>query len=84
MPDPTLKNVFEAILKFFHNNVGVSWGWSIVLLTVVVRAVLLPLTVKQFHSMQKMQRLNRSLRRRPNSPQGRRTRLLQSLKSAMR
>src|SRR5437588_344900 len=52
-----LIDVFEAVLKFFHNNVGVSWGWSIVLLTVVVRAVLLPLTVKQFHSMQKLQRV---------------------------
>src|SRR5438477_13211302 len=52
-----LVDVFEAILRFFHNNVGVSWGWSIVLLTVVVRAVLIPLTVKQFHSMQKLQRV---------------------------
>jgi YidC/Oxa1 family membrane protein insertase len=52
-----LIDVFEAVLKFFHNNVGVSWGWSIVLLTVVVRAVLLPLTIKQFHSMQKLQRV---------------------------
>src|SRR5947208_2491638 len=58
-----LVDVFEAILKFFHDNAGVSWGWSIVLLTVVVRAVLLPLTVKQFHSMQKMQRLTPELKR---------------------
>src|SRR6201998_3072012 len=50
-----LIDVFEPALKFFHNSVGVSWGWSIVLLTVVVRAILLPLTVKQFHSMQKLQ-----------------------------
>jgi YidC/Oxa1 family membrane protein insertase len=52
-----LIDVFEAVLKFFHNNVGISWGWSIVLLTVVMRAILVPLTVKQFHSMQKMQRM---------------------------
>jgi YidC/Oxa1 family membrane protein insertase len=50
-----LIDIFEPALKFFHNSVGVSWGWSIVLLTVVVRAILLPLTVKQFHSMQKLQ-----------------------------
>jgi YidC/Oxa1 family membrane protein insertase len=50
-----LIDVFEAVLKFFHNNVGISWGFSIVLLTIVMRAVLLPLTVKQFHSMQKLQ-----------------------------
>jgi YidC/Oxa1 family membrane protein insertase len=50
-----LINVFEAVLTFFHNSLGVSWGWSIVLLTVVIRAVLIPLTVKQFHSMQRLQ-----------------------------
>ncbi|MGB0095998.1 MAG: YidC/Oxa1 family membrane protein insertase [Solirubrobacteraceae bacterium] len=50
-----LIDVFETVLKFFHNNLGVSWGWSIVLLTVVVRAVLIPLTLKQFHSMQRLQ-----------------------------
>src|ERR1700739_769859 len=52
-----LIDVFEAVLKFFHNSVGVPWGWSIVLLTVVIRLVLVPLTVKQFHSMQALQRL---------------------------
>jgi YidC/Oxa1 family membrane protein insertase len=52
-----LIDVFEAVLKFFHNSGGISWGWSIVLLTVCVRAVLIPLTLKQFHSMQKLQRL---------------------------
>jgi YidC/Oxa1 family membrane protein insertase len=50
-----LINVFQSVLTFFHNSVGVSWGWSIVLLTVVIRAVLIPLTVKQFHSMQRLQ-----------------------------
>src|SRR5579859_8200669 len=52
-----LITIFEAVLKFFHNSVGISWGFSIVLLTVVMRAILVPLTVKQFHSMQKMQRM---------------------------
>src|SRR5450631_3437598 len=50
-----LIDVFETVLKFFHNTVGVSWGWSIVLLTIVVRAALVPLTVKQFKSMQGLQ-----------------------------
>jgi YidC/Oxa1 family membrane protein insertase len=57
-----LISVFEAVLKFFHNSVGVPWGWSIVLLTVVIRAVLLPLTLKQFHSMQRMQRVQPQLK----------------------
>jgi YidC/Oxa1 family membrane protein insertase len=52
-----LIDVFEAVLKFFHNNVGVGWGLAIVLLTISVRALLLPLSFKQFHSMQKLQRV---------------------------
>ena len=52
-----LIDVFEAVLKAIHSVIGGSWGWSIVLLTILVRAVLIPLTVKQFHSMQKLQRL---------------------------
>src|SRR3954464_9199938 len=52
-----LINVFDSVLNFFHDSVGVSWGFSIILLTIVVRIVLLPLTVKQFKSMASMQRL---------------------------
>jgi YidC/Oxa1 family membrane protein insertase len=52
-----LIDVFQSILLFFHDHVVASWGLSIVLLTIVIRAVLLPLTVKQFHSMQRLQRL---------------------------
>ena len=52
-----LIDVFEAVLKFFHANMGVSWGFSIILLTVCVRAILIPLTVKQFGSMQRLQQL---------------------------
>src|SRR5437588_7886321 len=57
-----LIDVFESVLKFFHNSIGVSWGWSIVLLTVVIRAILVPLTVKQFSSMQKLQTLQPQLK----------------------
>jgi YidC/Oxa1 family membrane protein insertase len=50
--------VFESILVFIHNNVvGGSWGLAIVGLTVLIRAVLVPLTLKQFRSMQELQRL---------------------------
>jgi YidC/Oxa1 family membrane protein insertase len=52
-----LIDIFEAILKGIHGAIGGSWGWSIVLLTVLIRAILIPLTLKQFHSMQKLQRL---------------------------
>jgi YidC/Oxa1 family membrane protein insertase len=57
-----LIDVFESVLVFFHNHVGVSWGFSIVLLTVCVRALLIPLTVKQFGSMQRLQQLQPELK----------------------
>jgi len=50
-----LIDVFQSVVEFFHNSVGVSWGWSIVLLTISVRLLLVPLMLKQFHSMQAMQ-----------------------------
>jgi YidC/Oxa1 family membrane protein insertase len=52
-----LIDVCDAVLVFFHDLVG-SWGLSIILLTVVVRILLLPLTLKQFRSMQALQRLS--------------------------
>jgi YidC/Oxa1 family membrane protein insertase len=53
-----LISVFKAIMVFLHNNVtGGSWGLAIIGLTIVVRAALVPLTVKQFSSMAKLQAL---------------------------
>ena len=40
-----------------HGIIGGSWGWSIIALTVVVRALLLPLAFKQIHSMRKLQQV---------------------------
>ena len=51
-----LENVMKSILDFFHNSVGLPWAWSIVAVTIVVRICLVPLTVKQIHSMQSLQR----------------------------
>jgi YidC/Oxa1 family membrane protein insertase len=52
-----LIDVFDSILQFFHNSFGFGWGFSIIALTIVVRLVLIPLTLKQFKSMQALQRL---------------------------
>jgi YidC/Oxa1 family membrane protein insertase len=52
-----LIDVANGVLKFFHDNVGLSWGLSIVALTVVTRAVLIPLTYKQLKGMRAMQAL---------------------------
>jgi YidC/Oxa1 family membrane protein insertase len=53
-----LIDITESIMVWLHDNVtGGSWGWAIVGLTVVVRLALLPLTLRQFKSMQGLQRL---------------------------
>lgn len=52
-----LIDVFDAVIRFFHDSIGLGWGLSIIFLTIVVRTVLIPLTLKQFKSMQAMQRL---------------------------
>jgi YidC/Oxa1 family membrane protein insertase len=50
-----LIDVFAHVIKFYHDSLGASWGWSIVLLTVSVRLVMVPLAVKQMHGMRSMQ-----------------------------
>ncbi len=50
-------NIMGAVLLYFHQNLGISWWLSIVMLTVVVRSLLFPLTVKQVRSMRAMQDL---------------------------
>ncbi|HWK26640.1 MAG TPA: membrane protein insertase YidC [Solirubrobacter sp.] len=57
-----LINFFHAILEVIHDVVG-SWGWSIIMLTVLVRACLLPLTFKQFHSMQRLAHLQPEMKK---------------------
>jgi YidC/Oxa1 family membrane protein insertase len=53
-----LISAFEAIMVFIHEHLpATSWGLSIVLLVVVIRAVLVPLTFRQLRGMQEMQRL---------------------------
>ena len=52
-----LISLFAAILVGVHNAIGGSWGLAIIGLTIIVRVVLFPLTMKQFRSMQKMQTL---------------------------
>ena len=44
------------ILSFFHSLIG-NWGFSIILLTLVVRGVMFPLTKAQYTSMAKMRLL---------------------------
>src|SRR6266478_4076659 len=49
-----LEDLLRHILNALH-SLGLPWAWSIVGLTIIVRVLLVPLTVKQIHSMQSMQ-----------------------------
>jgi YidC/Oxa1 family membrane protein insertase len=50
-----IENVLRWLLEHLHDSIGLSWGWSIIGLTVIVRVLLVPLMVRQIHSMQAMQ-----------------------------
>jgi YidC/Oxa1 family membrane protein insertase len=52
-----LVEIANGVLKFFHDNAGLSWGGAIIALTVVARAVLIPLTYKSLKGMREMQAL---------------------------
>jgi YidC/Oxa1 family membrane protein insertase len=56
-----LVNIANGILKFFHDSAGLSWGLSIMALTISVRALLIPLTYKQLKGMRAMQALQPQL-----------------------
>ena len=51
-----LENALRWLLERLHYKVGLPWAWSIVALTIIVRILLVPLTVRQIHSMQALQR----------------------------
>src|SRR3954452_357651 len=74
-----LIDVFESVLKFFHDNVGLGWGFSIIVLTLVVRALLLPLTLRQFKSMQSLARHQPELKKLQEKYKGDRDRLNQEM-----
>jgi YidC/Oxa1 family membrane protein insertase len=55
-PLTPIEHLLRDVLDWLHGTVGLPWAWSIVALTIIVRICLVPLTVRQIHSMQAMQR----------------------------
>jgi len=51
-----LERPLTALLEWLHTSGGLTWAWAIVATTIIVRTILLPLTVRQIHSMQRLQR----------------------------
>jgi YidC/Oxa1 family membrane protein insertase len=57
-----LIDVANSVLQFFHDNAGLSWGMSIIALTVATRALLIPLTYKSLKGMRALQALQPQLK----------------------
>ena len=45
----------DSVITFFHDDVGLSWGFAIVALTFTTRLLILPLSVTQIRSMRALQ-----------------------------
>jgi YidC/Oxa1 family membrane protein insertase len=54
-------NLFKLALGFFFTYTH-SWGWSIILLTVVIKMILFPTMIKQFRVMSKMKDIQPKLK----------------------
>jgi len=55
-PLSPIEHLLRHVLNWFHGTLGLPWAWAIVALTILVRICLVPLAVRQIHSMQAMQR----------------------------
>ena len=56
-PLQPLVDIADALITFLHDDAGLTWGWSIVGLTVIVRLAMVPLTIKQIKSMNALRAL---------------------------
>jgi YidC/Oxa1 family membrane protein insertase len=50
-----IEDTLTAVLEWLHSTGNLPWGIAIVVLTLMVRVVIVPLTIKQIKSMQKLQ-----------------------------
>jgi YidC/Oxa1 family membrane protein insertase len=50
-----IEDFLTAVLEWLHTSALLPWAWAIVVLTVIVRVLIVPLTVKQIRSMQHLQ-----------------------------
>ncbi|HEX3256260.1 MAG TPA: YidC/Oxa1 family membrane protein insertase [Gaiellaceae bacterium] len=50
-----IEDLMRNALEWIHSTLGLPWAWAIIVLTLMVRIVIVPLTVKQIRSMQHLQ-----------------------------
>ena len=78
-PLQLLEDPLRGLLDFLHDNAHLSYGWSIVVLTVIVRTALLPLVIKQYSSMRSMQMVAPQLKELQRKHKGNRQKLNEEL-----
>src|SRR3954469_1303227 len=52
-----VENLFNTVITWMHDDVGLSWGLGIVFITWLSRLVVLPFTLRSMHGMREMQAL---------------------------
>jgi len=50
-----IEDLLTSLLTWFHDSLGLPWAWAIVALVIMVRMLLVPISVRQIHSMQNLQ-----------------------------
>jgi YidC/Oxa1 family membrane protein insertase len=78
-PLQLLEDPLRGLLDFLHENANLTYGWSIVVLTVIVRTALLPLVIKQYSSMRSMQMVAPQLKELQRRYKGNRQKLNEEL-----
>lgn len=59
-------DLLNAVLEAIHSviaDVPYAWGFAIIILTIIIRVILIPLTVKQYTSMRAMQKLQPEIKK---------------------
>jgi YidC/Oxa1 family membrane protein insertase len=64
---------------FIHDSLGIGWGFSIVVLTIIVRAALLPLTYKSMRSIRQLAHLQPEMKKLQEKYKGDKERLNQEM-----
>lgn len=52
-----IENLFNSVITWVHDDLGLSWGLGIVIITWLSRLVVLPFTLRSMHGMREMQAL---------------------------
>lgn len=78
-PLTLLEDPLRGLLDFLHDNAHLTYGWSIVVLTLIVRSALLPLVIKQYSSMRAMQMVAPQLKELQAKHKGNRQKLNEEL-----